>query len=114
MALKLGTFRGVDRKYLESCEVWCWRRVENISWIDRVRNEEVLHRDKEERNIVQAVKRRKGNGIGYILCRNRLLKHVIGGKIEGRIEVTGRRGRRYKQLLGRGKDRSDGKTRKKI
>jgi hypothetical protein len=27
-----------------------------------------------------------------------LLKHVIEGKTEGRIEVTGRRGRRRKQL----------------
>jgi hypothetical protein len=33
------------------------------------------------------------------LRRNCLLKHVIEGKIEGRIEVTGRRGRRRKQLL---------------
>jgi hypothetical protein len=33
------------------------------------------------------------------LCRNCLLKHVIEGKIEGRIEVMGRRGRRRKQLL---------------
>ena len=32
------------------------------------------------------------------LSRDHLLKHVIEGKIEGRIEVTGRRGRR-KQLL---------------
>jgi len=37
--------------------------------------------------------------IGHILCRKRLLKHVIEGKIEGRIEVTRRRGRRLKQLL---------------
>jgi hypothetical protein len=33
------------------------------------------------------------------LRRNFLLKHVIEGKIEGRIEMTGRRGRRRKQLL---------------
>ena len=37
--------------------------------------------------------------IGHILCRNRLLKQVIEGKIGGRIEVTRRRGRRLKQLL---------------
>jgi hypothetical protein len=30
---------------------------------------------------------------------NCLLKHVIEGKIEERIEVMGRRGRRRKQLL---------------
>ena len=34
-----------------------------------------------------------------ILCRNCLLKHVVGGKIEKRIEAIGRRGRRSKQLL---------------
>jgi hypothetical protein len=31
---------------------------------------------------------------------NYLLKDVIEGKVEGRIEVTGRRGRRRNQLLG--------------
>jgi hypothetical protein len=64
-----------------------------------VRNEEVLHRVKEERNIVHAIKRRKANWIGHILIRNCLLKHVIGGKLKGRIAVTGRRGRRRKWLL---------------
>jgi hypothetical protein len=55
-------------------------------------------RVKEEGNILQSVQRRKANWIGNILHRNYLLKH-IQGKIEGRIEVTGRRGRRRKQLL---------------
>jgi hypothetical protein len=34
-----------------------------------------------------------------MLRRNCLLKHVIEGKIEGRVEIKGRRGRRRKQLL---------------
>jgi hypothetical protein len=54
---------------------------------------------KEERNIVHTIKRRKANWIGHILRRNCLLKHVIEGKLEGRIEMTGRRGRGRKQLL---------------
>jgi hypothetical protein len=37
-----GTLRAVDQKYLESFEMWCWRRVENISWTDHVGNKEVL------------------------------------------------------------------------
>jgi hypothetical protein len=61
-----------------------------------VRNEEVLHRVKEERNIVHIIKRRKANWIGHILRRNCLLKHVIEGKLEGRIEMMRRRGRRRK------------------
>jgi hypothetical protein len=76
------TLRKVDQKYLESFEMWCWRRME-ISWTDRVRNEEVLHGVKEERNILHTIKRRKANWIGHILRRNCLLKHVIEGKKEG-------------------------------
>jgi hypothetical protein len=53
----------------------------------------------EERNILHTIKRRKANWIGHILRRNCLLKHVIEGKVEGRIEMTERRGRRRKQLL---------------
>jgi hypothetical protein len=70
-----------------------------------VRNEEVLHRVKEERNILHTIKRRKANWIGHILRRNCLLKHVIEGKIKGRIEIMGRRGRRRKQLLDYIKER---------
>jgi hypothetical protein len=73
--------------------------MEKISWTGRVGNEEVLRRVKEERNILCTIKRRKDNWIGHILLRNCLLKHVIEDKIEGRTEVTARRGRRVKQLL---------------
>jgi hypothetical protein len=76
----------------------CWKRVEKISWTDGVRNE-VLSKIKEEGNTIQTIKRRKANWIGHILHRNCLLKHVIAGKVEGRIKVTGRRGIRRKQLL---------------
>jgi hypothetical protein len=36
------TLCAVDQKHLESSEMWCWRRIEKISWTDHVRNEEVL------------------------------------------------------------------------
>ena len=68
----LGT---VEQKYLESFEIWCWRRME-ISWTKHVRNE-VLHRVKVERNIIQTIKRRKANGIGHIWHRNCLLIHIF-------------------------------------
>jgi hypothetical protein len=56
-----------------------------------VRNEEVLHRVKKDRNILHTIKRRKVNWFCHILRRKCLLEHVIEGKLEGRIEVTGRR-----------------------
>jgi len=64
--------------------------MENFIWTDR-ETSEVFHRFKEERNILHTLKRRKAKRIGHIFYRNRLLKHVIEGKL----------------------DESDGKTRKK-
>jgi hypothetical protein len=43
------TLRKVGQKYLGSFEMWCWRRMEKISWTDCVRNE-VLYRVVEEGN----------------------------------------------------------------
>jgi len=42
-----GMLRAVDQEHLEGFEMWCWRRMEKISWTDHVRNEEVLLRVKE-------------------------------------------------------------------
>jgi hypothetical protein len=94
-----GTLWAVDQKQLESSEMLCWRRIEKISWIDHVRNEEVLLRVKEQRNILHEISKRKASWIGHILCRNCLLRRVIEGKIKGGIEVTGRRERRRKKLI---------------
>ena len=49
------TLRAVDQKYLESFEMWCWRRMEKISWNEHVRNEELLFRVKEQRNILHEI-----------------------------------------------------------
>jgi len=97
--------RAVDQKHLESFEMWCWRRMEKISRTDHVRNEEVLFRVKEQRNILHEICKRKANWIGYILHRNCLLQRVIEGKIQGGIEVTGRQGRRRRKLLDNLKER---------
>jgi hypothetical protein len=84
------TLRKVNKKYLESFEMWCWRM--EISCTDCVRKE-VLQRLKEERNNLRTIKRRKANCTGYTLGRNCLLKDVTESKT--------------------GKSMTDGKTRKK-
>ena len=73
--------------------------MEKISWTDHVRNEKVLLRVNEQRNILHEIRKRKANWIRHILRRNCLLKQVIEGKIKGEMEVTRRRGRRRKKLL---------------
>jgi len=58
-----------------------------ISWTDRVRNKEVLHQVKAERNILYTIKRKEGNWIGHILRGNCLQKLAIVGKILGLLDV---------------------------
>jgi hypothetical protein len=58
--------------------------MEKISLTDHVRNEEVLLRVKEQRNILHEISKRKANRTGHILYRNCLLlvQQVIEGKIK--------------------------------
>jgi hypothetical protein len=81
--------------------------MEKISWTDHVRNEEVLLRVKEQRNILHEIRKRKANWTDHILRRNCLLQRVIEGKIKGGggIEVTGRRVRKRRKLLDDLKER---------
>ena len=55
------------------------------SWTDRVRNEDVLLRVKEQRNILHEIRKRKANWISHILRRNCLLQRVTEGKIQDGI-----------------------------
>jgi hypothetical protein len=73
--------------------------MEKIIWPDHVRNEDVLLRVKKQRNILHEIRKQKANLIGHILRRNCLLQRVIEGKIQGWIEVTGRRGTKCRKLL---------------
>jgi hypothetical protein len=73
--------------------------MEKISWSVHVKNEDVLLRVKEHRNILSEIRKRKANWIGHILRRNCHLQRVTEGKIKWAIEVTGRRGRRRRKLL---------------
>ena len=79
--------------------------MEKISWTELVRNEEVLLRVMEQRNILHEICKRQANWIGHILRRNCHLQRVIERKINGRIEVTGRRGRGRRKLLDDLKER---------
>jgi hypothetical protein len=47
------TLRKVDQKYLESSEMWCWRRMEKITWTERGINEEVLEERRRRISYIQ-------------------------------------------------------------
>src|SRR5215813_4188104 len=58
------TLRSKDIKKLKAFEMWTWRRLERISWMDKVTNQEVLVRVGEQRRLMHEI--RKRNWIGHI------------------------------------------------
>ena len=58
--------RKLDCKYLESFEIWCWRRMEKIKLSQKVTNY-VLECIGEKRKLLNYILHRKTNWNGYIL-----------------------------------------------
>ena len=95
--------REKDRKYLESFEMWCWRKMEKIDWREHITNEEVLEIVQENRSILKIIQKRKANWIGHILRGEGMLRKIIEGKIEGKRG----RGRKRIQMLNDLKERGN-------
>jgi hypothetical protein len=55
------TLRKLKKKYLESFEMWSWRRMEKIKWSDKVTYEQALERIGEKRTLLNNILRIKSN-----------------------------------------------------
>ena len=95
--------RKLEWNYLECFEMWCWWRTEKIKWSEKVTNEHVLDRIRENRTLLNNILRRKVNWIHHILRINCLLHDTIEGQM---TEVKGV-GRRRTQLQHRGIPKDD-------
>lgn len=74
---------------LEAFEMWCYRRILRISWVDKISNVRVLRRLNQERELLRIVKRRKLAYLGHLLRgpKYRLLQTILEGKIEGKRRI---------------------------
>src|SRR6218665_1329100 len=89
------TIRKEDIKRPEDYEMWIWRRMEKISWIEHITNEEVMAMFGEERTLRNTIRKRQRKWIGHILRGDSLLRTVMEGKMKGKK----RRGRPRWMLL---------------
>jgi hypothetical protein len=58
--------------------------MEKISWTDHVRNEEVLLRLMEQRNIPHEIRKGKANLIGHILVETAFYNGLLKERYKGR------------------------------
>jgi len=52
-----GTVEKNEESVINAFETWCWRRMLKIKWTDRITNDEVFQREKEERLLVKFFKK---------------------------------------------------------
>ena len=71
-----------------------WQRMERISWVDKISDEEVPAKVEEDTQTIKTIQQRQ-HWIGHILRHQSLLLDIIVGRTKGRPT----RGRRRLQLL---------------
>ncbi|KAI5753273.1 hypothetical protein M8J77_025408 [Diaphorina citri] len=80
------TMKKVDVNKINAFEMWCYRRILNIPWVDKVTNKEVLRRMDKERELMNIIKTRKLQYFGHVMRgeKYQLLHRIIQGKICGK------------------------------
>jgi len=74
-----------EERYLESFEMWCWRRLLRVSWTEFRINDSVLNETGEPRGLLESIKERRWGLIGHTLRHDEELHHrILGGQIEGK------------------------------
>jgi hypothetical protein len=86
--------KNIDRKYIESIAMSCWKRMEKSIGLIVCKMESQGRKEHSTHSNIKKVK-----WIGYILCKSCLPKRVIKRNIEGKGDGTKRQEGRRKQLL---------------
>ena len=79
------TLNKAQCKKLEAFEMWTYRRMLKISWMERITNNEVMTRLNKDVEIMLTIKRRKLEYLGHIMRSEKyqLLQVIMEGKIIG-------------------------------
>lgn len=80
------TLKEKDMQKIQSFEMWCYRRILSISWVDKVSNQEVLRRMGKDLEIRIIIKARKLQYFGHVMRGEKyeLLQLILQGKICGK------------------------------
>ena len=71
------------QKKIEDFEMWIWRSMEQVSWLDKVTSEKVFRRVNEDRQILNYIWQRRRRWIGHVLRHDRLLHEIVEGRMKG-------------------------------
>src|SRR6478609_6004875 len=77
------TMRKEEISRLNAFEMWVWRRMGKVSWMDKRTNEQVLSSMNEKKSFIKTLWDRKKSWIGHVVRGDGLMKLVLEGRVGG-------------------------------
>src|SRR6476619_4802634 len=75
------TMRKEEINRSNAFEMWVWRRMGKVSWMDKRTHEQVLSSMNEKRCLIKTIWDRKKTWIGHVVRGNGLMKLVLEGRM---------------------------------
>ena len=69
---------------INAFEMWIFRKIANIKWTDKVRNDDVCRRLNIERSLLSEIKERKLRYFGHIKRHQSIKKEILEGRVDGK------------------------------
>ena len=78
------TITQANMKKLQSFEMWVYRKMLKISWIQKIRNEDVMKMINTKEYVVPTIKKRQLSFFGHMIRRDNMHRLLLEGKIDGK------------------------------
>jgi hypothetical protein len=85
-------------RVITAFETWRWRGMLKIKWTDRITNDEVFQRAREERLLLKILKNGRHLWIGHSVMHNEFVVNILEGEMSGKKAVGRPRLRYLKQV----------------
>ena len=73
-----------EQRVINGFDTWRWRRMLKIKWTDRITNDEVFQKVKEEKLFLKILRNRRYSWIGHIIRHNEFVANILEGAISGK------------------------------
>ena len=74
----------VMEKRIEALEMWLYRRMLKVPWVDHISNEQVMQRAGAKREIMDSIRKKQLRFLGHTMREQQLESLCLMGKVEGK------------------------------
>ena len=77
------TIKKADRKTSDAFELWCWRKLIGVTYLDRKRNTEIIEIIKPKRTLESRIVKSALSFFGHVVRSDMLELKIMLGRMEG-------------------------------